>query len=157
MGIFLSCNCLSSCTYLHLFLKLLLFVGLQQLGFAEFERVMKSQIKLYVQRELSNTLIAGAGTRFEVWSMCACGLFWSTSLTTWFLSCPSADLTTYTTNLLDLCHNSLRLLDFPGGTAINNEGTFSWKYNCAGMKYKHSSPIKLFQLVRLSTKEREKF
>jgi hypothetical protein len=43
-----------------------LIFGLQQLGFAEFERVMKSQIKLYVQRELSNTLIAGAGTRFEV-------------------------------------------------------------------------------------------
>jgi hypothetical protein len=38
-----------------------------QLGFAEFEMVMKSQIKLYVQRELSNTLITGAGTRFEVW------------------------------------------------------------------------------------------
>jgi hypothetical protein len=27
---------------------------------------MKNQIKLYVQRQLSNTLIAGSGTRFEV-------------------------------------------------------------------------------------------
>ncbi len=38
----------------------------EQLGFSEFETVMKSQIKLYVQRQLSNTLIAGAESRFEV-------------------------------------------------------------------------------------------
>jgi hypothetical protein len=37
-----------------------------QLGFAQFEEVMKGQIKLYVQRQLSNTLIAGADSRFEV-------------------------------------------------------------------------------------------
>jgi hypothetical protein len=39
---------------------------MQQLGFSEFEVVMKGQIKLYVQRQLSNTLIAGAESRFEV-------------------------------------------------------------------------------------------
>jgi hypothetical protein len=39
---------------------------LKQLGFSEFEMIMKAQIKLYVQRQLSNTLIAGADSRFEV-------------------------------------------------------------------------------------------
>jgi len=37
-----------------------------QLGFPEFETAMKFQIKLYVQRQLSNTLVAGAGSGFEV-------------------------------------------------------------------------------------------
>ncbi len=36
------------------------------LGFQEFEQVMRSQIKLFVQRQLSNTLTAGACTGVEV-------------------------------------------------------------------------------------------
>ena len=37
-----------------------------QLGYPEFEAVMKAQLKLFVQRQLSNALISGAGSRFEV-------------------------------------------------------------------------------------------
>ena len=37
-----------------------------QLGFVQFESVMKVQIKLYVQRQLSNALISGTANRNEV-------------------------------------------------------------------------------------------
>jgi hypothetical protein len=37
-----------------------------QLGPQEFERVMRNQIQLFVQRQLSNTLTVGAGNDFEV-------------------------------------------------------------------------------------------
>jgi hypothetical protein len=40
--------------------------GEGHLGFVEFEHVMRSQIKLFVQRQLSNTLTAGACTKVEV-------------------------------------------------------------------------------------------